>query len=233
METVAQAALPPDSTRLATVSPYGRARLWRLPEGDLLATYDGRVDGRSLAVSAAHLAAGDRDGVHLWRLEATGASAAPPLELPGTALALAFSPDGRLLAVGRDGGGLDVWLLPGATGDAPQPVLTEAELGGPAALLAFAPDGARLAVAAGERIQLYRLIRLATLWDTPLAKLTVAQLAAAQADLPATAAGDHGRAWVDFSAALLGWRGRFDIALGEPGNVRLGEFDIALGPEAA
>jgi len=143
------------------------------PAGGASSSWPGAVAGlathptRDLAVTA-----GDDATLRLWSLRSRAMSALRPL--PAAARALAYSPDGALLAVGLATGGL--LLLDGATlGAADEPALAsigslglpppplsssaaaDAELPrGAISELAWSPDGALLAAAASDtRIHLY------------------------------------------------------------------------------
>jgi WD40 repeat protein len=104
--------LTPDGKTLVSQSDDQTLRLWDLPNQQLLAVLDqpARVNALALSPDGSRLAwATGVDG--LVRLGVLGASD-PPLELPGhtgRVPALAFSPDGHLLASGGEDGLLRLW----------------------------------------------------------------------------------------------------------------------------
>jgi WD40 repeat protein len=152
-------AFAPRGRRLVGLGdmPDGRARLWDLALGAVggeprilrlkagpsdFATIS--RDGKTLALGT-HFTRGPSGAVRLWDLERDETVEVPPV-LNDWATALAFSPDGRRLAVGTADGSVELWDV----GDArrrvrlPLPPQTPARY---VAALAFSPDGGRLAAA--------------------------------------------------------------------------------------
>jgi WD40 repeat protein len=70
-------------------------------------------------------------------------------------MALAFSPDGRLLASGDLSGVVKVWDVATRTGRATLLASEERDFAEEAAATVFAPDGRTLAVAVGRAVQLW------------------------------------------------------------------------------
>jgi len=100
-------AYSPDGTTIASLAWDGTARLWDADGGEELARADGggqelqfSADGRRLAFSGA---GEDRQRKELWEVKP-----AAMRTLHGGQLAVAFAPDGRLLAA-TSGGGVVLW----------------------------------------------------------------------------------------------------------------------------
>jgi WD40 repeat protein len=139
--SVTALAFGPDST-LAAAAADGSVSIWSLKrlrqvgrlhiEGVHRLSFDSK--GTLLAVAA-------HDGVSIWNLK-TQRLESTPIRRPD-AIAVAFSPDGRLLAAARANGSVELWDV------SHDRVVAElsAEGSNPQAL-AFSPDGATLAVGA-------------------------------------------------------------------------------------
>ena len=147
----AYAAFSPDGTKVVTQG-MPRARLWdvatRQPVGAAITQRwagAGPVafspDGTKVATVSDNLAAGTWDCLVQLSDANTGRPLAPPIHPIDTVKALAFSPDGSLLATGDFSDGVQLWDT--TTGVPVGPRLPQANL---VLALAFSPDGTRLAV---------------------------------------------------------------------------------------
>ena len=152
-------AFSPDAARLAILFGDGRVGVLDAASGRALGELAPTTssDARVIAWGAGgHLAVGDAGGLRLWPLDSSHGAAAPPVVLPQVAAvhALAFSPDGRQLALGHVDGA--VTIVVASTG-----ARTQAFRAHRAAVraLAFSNDGRRLASGAesGE-VVLWRLV---------------------------------------------------------------------------
>jgi tetratricopeptide (TPR) repeat protein len=115
-----------------------------------------RPDGRVFATACQDTRA--IGSAQLWDTD-TGRPLGPPLQHPNWAAAMAFSPDGKVLATG----GYDclVHLWDAATGKPLGPPLVQVDI---VLSLAFSPDGKTLAVGHSND---YSKAHGATLWDVP------------------------------------------------------------------
>ncbi|MBI5369230.1 MAG: WD40 repeat domain-containing protein [Planctomycetes bacterium] len=111
-------AFAPDGSLLASGWSDGKARLWRIPEGDLVATLDYdwvRYSSGSLAFSpdGKRLAtAGGREGtVQLWEVP-SGKPVASFGRHGSHVLALAFAPDGKTLRSASQDSVVITWIVP-------------------------------------------------------------------------------------------------------------------------
>jgi WD40 repeat protein len=144
-------AFSPDGKRLASAGRDGSVKIWELSTGQELHRLSRALtmEAASRAIGVAFSPAGQRlalaggRAVLLW----DPASAAEPLALgghTGTVLAVAFSPDGALIAAGGADGTVQVWEA--ATGR--RAAVCQGHTA-PVHCVAFSPDGQRLA-AGGE-----------------------------------------------------------------------------------
>jgi WD40 repeat protein len=225
MENVSSWAVGPGGSSLFSCRLYGPARLWQLPEGQLLKTFQGRVDGRLLAISPEgdNLAASDREAIRLWRL---------PQEAeyqlfeghPRPVTALAFHPAGRLLVSGSEDGSLCFWQT-----DLTGPVSVLEGLSGAVKQVLFSPDGSLLAGVANNSMQLWRLEDLGRSFRTPVEGLSLEWAARAEAFLRSGKASTPAVAWLEFALGLVRWQRRFDIEVEEPvRRIAIGEYDIEI-----
>jgi WD40 repeat protein len=148
---VTSAALSSDLRQLATAASDGAGALWRLsdtkrqaslPGADRIVVY--APDGQRIAGCCKKVGVWTRTGVEELGLA--------PQDLMGNPQTIAFSPDGRLLAVGVLGShpGFAVFDI-----DTKQPVLRrESQLSGHATAINFAPNG-DLVVALRDKVDIY------------------------------------------------------------------------------
>lgn len=154
-----EAALAPDGARIA-VPCRDDLCVWDTASGKLAATLPG---GRLVAWSANDLVATTQTGsrARVLMLDPSGGDVVATLdshgvdpvedELGGGILALAFSPDGSLLAASGDDGEVRLWPMEQVTDGEAEPVGSLAPGGDRVDVLAFSPDGALLAVASPDR----------------------------------------------------------------------------------
>ena len=147
----AYAAFSPDGTKIVTQG-VPRARLWDVATGQPIGAaipqrwagagpVDFSPDGTKVATVSDNLAAGTWDCMVQLSDANTGRPLAPPIHPIDTVKALAFSPDGSLLATGDFSDGVQLWDT--TAGVPVGPRLPQANL---VLALAFSPDGTRLAV---------------------------------------------------------------------------------------
>jgi WD40 repeat protein len=166
--TVAAYRADPDSVardRLveeAALNP-GLRRVLLVPAGGIgtVESVDYSQDGRLLAAAASSTPAGGSQdaAVVLWRGDGTGRPDQAVTSAAAFAASVAFSPDGRVIAVGDSSGGITLVMV--TTGTVWPPRLTVGLRLGPPALpgsaeagevnrVSFAPDGRRLAASYGD-----------------------------------------------------------------------------------
>ncbi len=160
-------AFSPDGHSLAAGSSDDQVLVWNLATRAVTATLPQPQPVTSLAWDGVgHLVAGDADGmVRNWILPT------PVLDADGPVNSVAYSPGGRLLAVGGNGG-LQIW------NPARRTQLAAAAAPGPAGTIinavAFSPAGTSLATGYGDgEIQLWRVARDGAL--APISRPRVAQ----------------------------------------------------------
>jgi WD40 repeat protein len=225
MESVAGWALHPDGRTLASGSPYGRARLWRLPQAELLRSLEGRTDGAGLAFSpdGRRLIGSDRQQIRMWSMP----DAEPTLELEtawNESESLLISPDSRLLIASGKQGGLQLWQLPDG-----QPVQTLEGTGTPARHLCMDPGGRFLFQSEGQVVCAWQVLDPGRVLRTAIHHLTAHDLEEAQACLQQPEGGPAEQAWLAFAQALYQWQSRFEVELGEgPQIFSVGDMDIEL-----
>ncbi|GAB4212912.1 MAG: hypothetical protein OHK0013_36210 [Sandaracinaceae bacterium] len=150
-------AWSPDGRFVAAGCQDNALHFWRMPSGDdsMMGGYPGKPKVIAWSPASDALATAGAEDVVVWSFRGAGPEGTTPLELRAHArsvTALAWSPDGRLLASGaRDG---DCCVHDGRREGPP---LVRLELGGTVAALAFSGDGRWLAAASSEG--LLRLVR--------------------------------------------------------------------------
>jgi len=159
-----------DNQTIATSSQGGVIRVWNATSGQEVHGYylDAQIPMRALAFAPGGnvLAAGGDDGmVRLWngltcqqeqQSQFGNQCMDVPQRLPahtGSVRALAWSPDGRLLATGGDDGTLAIWYP--AHGQAP---LLRVRQDNPVLSLAWSPTGKQVATASGNTVTLWGLV---------------------------------------------------------------------------
>jgi WD40 repeat protein len=161
------AALSADSRQLVTGGLDGLAKVWALPSGLELATFEhaDAVTSVAFVPGTSLLVTGSRDGTaRIWNTRVTD----PPIELGNAATAIAIAPDGAVAASLADS------LVRIARPGQPDLLDLDGHLAIPLAV-AFTPDGSRL-VSAGQDA-------VAIVWD-PHTGAQVAKLAATTQDPP-------------------------------------------------
>ncbi len=158
---IASLAFNADGTLLAGADNLARpAHLWAVKEEKCLASFDGLSGTCGLAfVKGGALAAANRAGtVSAWDAVA-GKELHPGKGHAGGLLALAFRPDGKVLATAGTEGTIKLWATD--TGTVTATWTTSAQQG-PAHALAFGPDGAFLAAVTATHV---------VLWDVAAGKV--------------------------------------------------------------
>lgn len=225
METVSCWALHPGGSMLASGSPYGRVRVWQLPQTTLLRSLEGRTDGVEMAFSpdGQFLIASDRQRLRVWELP----DAEPRLELettwnePG---GLIVSPDSRLLIASGKKGGIRLWQLPDG-----QPVQTLEGLTAPARQFCMDPGGHFLFHNEEKLIHGWQVVDPGRALRTAIHRLTPHILEEAQTALQQPEAGQSEQAWQAYAQALFQWQGRYEVELAEaPQIFSIGEMDIEI-----
>jgi WD40 repeat protein len=152
-------AFSPDGKSLATIDTATAIRLWDVPARRLARTLFGgtEIDAVAFSPDSRFLAGADTpDGVtRLWDLRAGRQVRMFTNKRTGSTTAVAFSPDGKILAAGYGGGQVRLWNV--ATGQQIGAPLPSAMNGDPADMVSFSPDGRILAVSNGAG--------LVQLWD--------------------------------------------------------------------
>jgi WD40 repeat protein len=117
-EGITRIAFCSDNTLLAAVDQHGATRIWNLSDGHLLQTIDqSEADAKHIAFSpdCKTLATADDSAAWLWQV--SDGSLLLPLYHPlagkdSHLIAIAFSPDGRLLASVANEGTIRLWGVP-------------------------------------------------------------------------------------------------------------------------
>jgi len=165
-DAVYDVAFSPDGLLLATASYDNTIKLWRLGDGDLIATLRGHQDqvfrlrfspdGRSLA------SAGGDGTARLWKVDS--ATEAATLTGHGDPIVdLDYSPDGQLLAT--VGSHIQLWRDQKLLWMSPHRALCFA--------VRFSPDGRSLATGSRDSVQLYSLSEAESLRPTESRTLSI------------------------------------------------------------
>ncbi|HLJ95231.1 MAG TPA: WD40 repeat domain-containing protein [Gemmataceae bacterium] len=222
-----------DGHLLASGGVDNMVRLWRLPDGRQLNALKGHTDHiYALAIRPDDkllVSGGGDNAVRLWSLP----NGTPAGTLDGQISAcssLVISPDGELLASASGGGlGLDhtvqFWNL-----EQQRRFRTLTGHARYVSCLAASPDGLTLASGGGDstiRLWSPELSRLSRL---PISRADLKDLEWLQKALDAPESTPPEKDALAFMAALLRWRRRSDILVGEaaPRVIELGEFDIEI-----
>jgi hypothetical protein len=226
-------AISPDGELLASGGVDNRVRLWKLPEGRPLKTLAGHTQHvYTLAIRPDNkllVSGGGDHTVRLWRLPSGRRVNTLDGYISGSN-SVVISPDGQLLA-GAAGGGwggapiVQLWnfqerrRLRTLTGHTRY-----------VSCLAMSPDGQMLASGAGDstiRLWSTELSRLSLL---PVSRASLKDLEWVQATLRTPEPTETEKNALKFIVALIRWRRRSDILVGEaaPRVIELGEFDIEI-----
>jgi WD40 repeat protein len=169
IDQVTALAFSPDGAILAISVQGGPTRLWAVASHNVVATLPAGIadpdvtamrfnpGGTILAVAALNTLSTNHDGPTVTRLWAVP-SGRLITTLPdggGTQVdAMAFSPDGTMLATGDKDSTTQVWNVAAAT-NTPSAALTYGSAGETPPSVALSPDGATLAVGTGNAVQLW------------------------------------------------------------------------------
>lgn len=146
--------------RFLAVREYGELTVWDLSRGKSVVAPTGNVNAVAFSPRGPMLAVGAQRKIILWDV-ARGRRARAPLSREGTG-ALAFSPDGRVLASAHARGRVVLWDLT-AKHPRPGPVRGRGEVSG----LEFSPNGRTLQVARSSEVTYVDVARRAPLVSPP------------------------------------------------------------------
>jgi WD40 repeat protein len=225
-------AFSPDSSALATGSKDRSVLLWSLPAGTKLDRLKGHKDDVScLAISpdGRILASGSWDStIRLWSLpsgellDTLGAMGTIDGH-SGWVTCLAFSPDGLVLASGGSDNTVRLWSVPGGA-----PLKALEEHFDRISCLSFSADGRALLSGSWDRRVCLWKSDLARLRQLPVGRTSLEDLKWTEEVLANSKLSGAERGWLEFLLALMRWRRRHDIQLGEPARIPVGQFDIEI-----
>lgn len=142
----------------------------------------------------------------------------------GLVRCVALSPDGQVVAIGSADRTVRLWSVPDG-----KALCTLTGHRSEVYCVALSPDGRVLASGGVDRtVRLWSVehLRLSYL---PLDHTSVEDMALVQQTLQSGEASEAERGWLEFLLAMMRWRRRFDIGVGEaPKRMEVGEFDIEI-----
>jgi WD40 repeat protein len=140
--------LSPDNTRLASVSAEGRIYVWDPQNGKLLRQWDAKQSGDIVLAYApgSRTLATAFTTVRLWNAETGAEIGQLPINPLDPVETLAFSSEGKTLALGLHSGQIDLWDVK------EKKTVGSFKYVGSLHALAWSPDGKKLAAAGGAKI---------------------------------------------------------------------------------
>jgi WD40 repeat protein len=231
MERVTSACFSPNSIRgkeiIATASPYGKVRLWSVPEGDLVSTLDGRIDGKLISFSpdGRLLAASDRETIRIWNI--LEGNLFQTIQGPQDRIStLSFSPDGSQLACAAEDRTVWLWQLPD------QEIIYKVDgFQKTVDQLIFSSNGNYLILADQEAITYIRLFDYESFLKNISRQISNNLIEAVETILESTPTQISKQEWnwLEFTKSLTRWQSRFDIEIDTHlSHIIVGKFDIEI-----